>query len=81
MEQNEATYIKGFNAGHRLQSFEPELVALLLPSLHDKTDYEKGLRAGVEQRKKELEKEKGRLTELSDLRNSKPKDKEKDRDR
>ena len=52
---------KGFNNGYILRTHRPEMAAIVLKTLEGREDeYAEGLRAGINQREKELLKDKTR---------------------
>lgn len=65
MEQ-EKNYTDGFNAGYKLNKYNPELFERLKDSLNADVDYDKGLLEGAAQAS--LEKEKQRMAELDQLK-------------
>lgn len=68
MEQESATYIKGFNDGYKLAKFQPELWAKLKPSLNNGVEYEKGILEGANQIEMEKGIEQNRLKDLDNIR-------------
>ena len=66
MEEQQQTYIKGFNDGYKLAKFNPELLAKIQPSLSEGVEYDRGLIEGVKEW--EQEKVKTRAAELENLR-------------
>jgi len=76
MEEQEKTYVMGFNQGYKLAKFQPELVEKLQISLSEGIEYERGLIDGIKELQRE--KEKGRTEELNNLRESKGQEQDKD---
>ncbi|MBS1684009.1 MAG: hypothetical protein JSS76_04600 [Bacteroidetes bacterium] len=72
MEQEEKTYIAGFNAGFKLQRFTPELFEMLRDSLDEARDYDRGLIEGAKEW--DREKEKARLAELDQINGEREQD-------
>jgi len=70
MEQENLTYVKGFNDGYKLAKFQPELFEKLKESLSQDNEYDTGILAGAEQWQQE--KEKQRLAELDQLGDREP---------
>ncbi len=65
MEQENQTYVAGFNSGYKLQRYSPELLEKLRDSLDESKDYDRGLLEGA--REWDREKEKARLAELDQI--------------
>lgn len=78
MEQEEnKTYIQGFNDGYRMNMHNPDLFEKLKETLADHADYSRGFQEGGLQAEREREKE--RQTELDELRGEQEQEQEIDR--
>lgn len=60
-------FIQGFNNSYLLASYEPELLADIIPSINPDNDYFRGFFSGKEQW--EREQEQRQVDELSQIRN------------
>ena len=76
MEEQEKTFITGFNHGYKLAKFQPDLVEKVKASLSENVEYERGLIEGIKEW--EREKQKTRSDELNNLRESKGQEQDKD---
>jgi hypothetical protein len=65
MEQDNQTYLKGFNEGYKLAKFSPDLFEKIKDSLSQESEYDKGILGGAAQWQQE--KEQQRLKELNEL--------------
>jgi hypothetical protein len=74
MEAEELTYIKGYNQGYKLRLYSPELYELLIESLTEENDYQRGVLEGAAQAEKEKENE--RLAELNEITDENEQDQE-----
>jgi hypothetical protein len=76
-KEEEQTYVKGFNNGFKLAKFQPELFARIKDSLNPDKEYDRGLIEGSQQW--EREKEKQRIEELHQMRESNEQEQEQER--
>lgn len=72
-------YTDGFNAGFKLQRYQPEVFELLQSSLSEGNDWQKGIIEGAAQARKE--KEQQRMSELQTLQNERGKERQADKER
>jgi hypothetical protein len=72
--EDQGKYQKGFNDGHRLAQYQPELWEKVKSSLSQENDYEKGLIEGALEFQQNKEKTRGE--ELENIRNGKDKDRD-----
>lgn len=69
----EQGYTSGFNAGFKLQKYQPEVFELLEKSLGESDEWQRGIIEGAAQARKEKEQE--RLAELQGLQKGQEKTK------
>jgi len=78
MEQEERTFISGFNDGYRLSLYSNHLYEKLKGSLHKENEYEGGLIEGALEADKERERQ--RMKQLENLRGDDDKNIEQEKD-
>ncbi len=77
MELNEKQFITGFNSGYLLAEFEPQMLTNLLEQIRPINSYISGMTFG--RKEFELNKIRGQLNELEQIRQKSKRDKQRDK--